>query len=186
MQRLHFYDNKDAIDRLLSRDRGLFTTIDEASKNMLDYQYVINKIQQRSDSIYIKAVSSHEFTVAHYTGKLLYDASEIPEKNRDFVPPEMIETLRQSTVETVKEMFTNKLTKAGSLTVVIEAPKVAETTTTKGKWGALMQETSKPRVRLLNNICQFLSLGKRETKGAWSGAMERSNCGNCDYPRIIF
>ncbi|OAD59027.1 Neither inactivation nor afterpotential protein C [Eufriesea mexicana] len=145
MQRLHFYDNKDAIDRLLSKDRGLFTTIDEASKNTLDYQYVINKIRQRSDSIYIKAVSSHEFTVAHYTGKLLYDASEIAEKNRDFVPPEMIETLRLSTIETVKELFTNKLTKAGSLTVVVECPKVAETTTTKGKWGALMQETSKPR-----------------------------------------
>ncbi|XP_076302995.1 LOW QUALITY PROTEIN: neither inactivation nor afterpotential protein C-like, partial [Lasioglossum baleicum] len=166
MQRLHFYDNKDAIDRLLSRDRGLFTTIDEASKNMLDYQYVINKIQQRSDSIYIKAVSSHEFTVAHYTGKLLYDASEIPEKNRDFVPPEMIETLRQSTVETVKEMFTNKLTKAGSLTVVIEAPKVAETTTTKGKWGALMQETSKPRKFNTASRGQFSQSRKMRTCAA--------------------
>lgn len=152
MQRLHFYDNKDAIDQLMSRDRGLFSIIDNASKNMLDYQYIINKIQQQSGNIYIKPVSSHEFTVAHYTGKLLYDASEIAEKNRDFLPPEIIETFRQSSIETVKEMFTNKLTKAGNLTVVVEHPKVAEKKTSKGKWGALMQETSKPRVRLLNII----------------------------------
>ncbi|XP_012245016.1 neither inactivation nor afterpotential protein C isoform X1 [Bombus impatiens] len=145
MQRLHFYDNKDAIDQLMSRDRGLFSIIDNASKNMLDYQYIINKIQQRSSNVYIKAVSSHEFTVAHYTGKLLYDASEIAEKNRDFLPPEIIETFRQSSIETVKEMFTNKLTKAGNLTVVVDHPKIAEKKTSKGKWGALMQETSKPR-----------------------------------------
>ncbi|XP_071862177.1 STKc_myosinIII_N_like and MYSc_Myo21 domain-containing protein ninaC isoform X2 [Bombus fervidus] len=145
MQRLHFYDNKDAIDQLMSRDRGLFSIIDNASKNMLDYQYIINKIQQRSGNVYIKPVSSHEFTVAHYTGKLLYDASEIAEKNRDFLPPEIIETFRQSSIETVKELFTNKLTKAGNLTVVVDHPKIAEKKTSKGKWGALMQETSKPR-----------------------------------------
>lgn len=134
----------------MSKDRGLFSIIDEASKNMLDYQYIMTKVQQRADNLYIKPVSSHEFTIAHYTGKLLYDASEIAEKNREFVPPEMIETFRQSTIETMKEMFTNKLTKSGNLTVVVEHSKIAEKKTGKGKWGALMQETSKPRVRSLN------------------------------------
>lgn len=147
MQRLHFYDNKDAIDHLMSKDRGLFSVIDEASKHALDYQFIMNKLEQRSDNVYIKAASSHEFTVAHYTGKLIYDASEMAEKNRDFIPPEMIETLRQSGIETMKEMFTNKLTKTGNLTIVVEHPKVADKKTSKGKWGALMQETSKPKVR---------------------------------------
>ncbi|XP_026667369.1 neither inactivation nor afterpotential protein C isoform X6 [Ceratina calcarata] len=141
----HFYDNKDAIDHLMSRDRGLFSIIDEASKNMLDYTYIMTKIEQRSDSVYIKPVSSHEFTIAHYTGKLVYDASDIVEKNRDFVSPEMVETFRQSSIEAVKDMFTNKLTKSGNLTMVVEHPKVTEKKTTKGKWGALMQETSRPR-----------------------------------------
>ncbi|XP_017799206.1 PREDICTED: neither inactivation nor afterpotential protein C [Habropoda laboriosa] len=145
VQRLHFYDNKDAIDQLMSRDRGLFSIIDNASKNMLDYPYIMKKIQERSDNVYIKPVSSHEFTVAHYTGKLVYDASEIAEKNRDFVPPEMTETLRQSSIETVKDMFTNKLTKSGNLTIIVDHPKIMEKKTNKGKWGALMQETSKPR-----------------------------------------
>ncbi|XP_076635717.1 STKc_myosinIII_N_like and MYSc_Myo21 domain-containing protein ninaC isoform X3 [Colletes latitarsis] len=145
VQRLHFYDNKDAIDQLLSKSRGLFSIIDDASKHAMDYQYVLTKIQQQSDNLYVKPVSSHEFTVAHYTGKLVYDASEIAEKNRDFVPPEMVETLRQSSLETMKEMFTNKLTKSGNLTIVVDHPKIAEKKTSKGKWGALMQETSKPR-----------------------------------------
>lgn len=162
MQRLHFYDNKDAIDQLMSKDRGLFSIIDDASKHMLEYQHVMTKIQQRSDSVYIKAVSSHEFTVAHYTGKLIYDAGEIAEKNRDFAPAEMIETLRRSTIEIVKELFTNKLTKSGNLTMVVEHPKVAEKKTSKGKWGALMQETSKPRVRL-PSITLSIFLSSRRT-----------------------
>ncbi|XP_076230734.1 STKc_myosinIII_N_like and MYSc_Myo21 domain-containing protein ninaC isoform X2 [Nomia melanderi] len=144
-QRLHFYDNKDAIDQLMSRDRGLFSIIDQASKNVLDYQYILTKIHQQSNNLFVKSVSSHEFTVAHYTGKVMYDASEIAEKNRDFVPPEMIETFRQSSLVPVKEMFTNKLSKTGNVTIVVEHPKVAEKKTSKGKWGALMQETSKPR-----------------------------------------
>ncbi|XP_033328921.2 STKc_myosinIII_N_like and MYSc_Myo21 domain-containing protein ninaC isoform X1 [Megalopta genalis] len=144
-QRLHFYDNKEAIDQLMSKDRGLFSIIDEASKNMLDYQFILEKIQQQSNNLFVKPVSSHEFTVAHYTGKVMYDASEIAEKNRDFVSPDMIETFRLSSLELVQEMFTNKLTKSGSLTIIVEHPKVSEKTTSKGKWGALMQETSKPR-----------------------------------------
>ncbi|XP_076750741.1 STKc_myosinIII_N_like and MYSc_Myo21 domain-containing protein ninaC isoform X1 [Xylocopa sonorina] len=145
VQTVHFYDNKEAMDQLMNRDRGLFSIIDSASKTMLDYQYIMNKLRQRSDNVYIKPVSSHEFTVAHYTGKLVYDASEIAEKNRDFIPPEMIEMLRQSSIETVKEMFTNKLSKSGNLTIVIEHPKIADSKTSKGKWGALMQETTKLR-----------------------------------------
>lgn len=152
MQRLHFYDNKDAIDQLLSRDRGLFSIIDDASKNGVDYQYVLTKIEQLSNNVYVRPVSTHEFTVAHYTGKLVYDASEIAEKNRDFVPPETIETLRQSSLQPVKDMFTNRLTKSGNLTIVVEEPKVAEKKTSKGRWSALMQETSKTRVRLLRDF----------------------------------
>lgn len=36
------------------------------------------------------ASSGNEFSVAHYTGKVTYDASEMPEKNKDFVPPEVL------------------------------------------------------------------------------------------------
>lgn len=147
VQKLHFYDNKDAIDRLMGKENGLFHIIDDASRQLQDVQYIFEKMKQQIQGLHVKQISSHEFTIAHYTGKIVYDASEISEKNRDFVPPEMIETLRQSNLETVKDMFTNKLTKAGNLTIVVEAPKTEERKTPKSKWGAIMQDNTKLRVK---------------------------------------
>lgn len=74
---------------------------------------------------YIKLSGSHEFSVAHYTGKVNYDCREMGEKNKDFLPPEMIETMRASTNVTVQQLFRNKLTKTGNLTVSSSQPKVA-------------------------------------------------------------
>ncbi|XP_035717985.1 neither inactivation nor afterpotential protein C-like isoform X5 [Vespa mandarinia] len=146
VQKFHFYDNKDAIDRLMGKDNGLFHIIDEASRQLQDVQYIFEKIKQEIQGTHIKQISSHEFTIAHYTGKLVYDASEISEKNRDFVPPEMIETLRQSSFDIVKDMFTNKLTKAGNLTIVVDNQKTEEEKKIpKSKWGAIIQENMKLR-----------------------------------------
>lgn len=58
-----------------------------------------------------------EFSIAHYTGKVTYDAKEMPDRNRDFVPPEIIETLRLSKNPVVKALFANKLSKVGQLYV---------------------------------------------------------------------
>ncbi|XP_012540143.1 neither inactivation nor afterpotential protein C isoform X2 [Monomorium pharaonis] len=142
VQRLRFYDNKEAIDQLMSKEDGLFHIIDDASRQMQDAQYILERIKEHKRGIYVKPVSSHEFTVAHYTGKLIYDASEIATKNRDFVPPEMIGTMRFSSHDTVKQMFINKLTKSGNLTIVREDCCLAAKETTKKKWSALMQESS--------------------------------------------
>lgn len=46
------------------------------------------------------------------------------DKNKDFLPPEMIETMRTSTNITVQQLFRNKLTKTGNLTVSSSQPKV--------------------------------------------------------------
>lgn len=43
-------------------------------------------------STHIQRVSGHEFSIAHYTGKLTYDARDLADKNRDFLPPEMVTT----------------------------------------------------------------------------------------------
>lgn len=39
---------------------------------------------------HIQRGSGHEFSIAHYTGKITYDAREMADKNRDFIPPEMV------------------------------------------------------------------------------------------------
>jgi len=129
----------------MNKQNGLFHIIDEASRQMQDAQYILERIKEYKHGIHVKPVSSYEFTVAHYTGKLIYDASEIVMKNRDFVPPEMIGTMRLSSHDAVKQMFTNKLTKSGNLTIVHEHC-LAEKKTSKKKWSALMQESSMFRV----------------------------------------
>lgn len=142
---MRFYDNKEAIDQLMSKDNGLFHIIDDASRRLQDAQYLLERIKERKRGVHVKPVSSHEFTVAHYTGKLIYDASEIASKNRDFVPPEMIDTMRYSSCDAVKQLFTNKLTKSGNLTIVQEHCATTEKTS-RNKWGALVQESTKLRV----------------------------------------
>ncbi|XP_029156587.1 neither inactivation nor afterpotential protein C [Nylanderia fulva] len=141
IQKLRFYDNKETVDQLMSKQDGLLRIIDDASRQLQDAQYIFERIKEHKYGTHVKPMSSHEFTIAHYTGKLIYDASEIAAKNRDFVPPEMIDTMRYSSYDTVKQMFTNKLTKSGSLTIVHE-PCLAREKTSKSKWSALMQESS--------------------------------------------
>lgn len=144
MQRLRFYDNKEAVDQLMSKE-GLFHIIDEASRLMQDAQYIFERLGERKRGVHVKPVSSHEFTVAHYTGRLIYDASEIAARNRDFVPPEMTDAMRMSSRDAVKEMFTNRLTKSGSLTIVHEHGLAAKKSSRR-KWNAIMQESSVIRV----------------------------------------
>lgn len=96
----------------------------------------------------MQRVSKHEFSVAHYTGKVTYDARDMVDKNRDFVPPEMLETLRSSGNGVVKLFFTNQLTKTGNLTVAFEQQLSAKSRSNqKLKWGqALVAEKQKAKV----------------------------------------
>lgn len=88
--------------------------------------------------------------MAHYTGKVTYDVRAMAAKNRDFLPPDMIETLRQSHDANVKLMFTNQLSKAGNLTAPSppgEHIKPKKDGPKKTRWGAaLVAESGKCRV----------------------------------------
>ncbi|KAL0848932.1 hypothetical protein ABMA28_013327 [Loxostege sticticalis] len=121
---LHFYDNKNSVDQLMGRPMGLFYILDEASRRGSGQEFIMSTIRTTCKGPYIKLSGSHEFSVAHYTGKVNYDAREMADKNRDFLPPEMIETMRASTDATVQQLFRNKLTKTGNLTVSSSQPRV--------------------------------------------------------------
>lgn len=83
---------------------------------MKEYVFA-DAIRTSSKGPYVKLSGGHEFSVAHYTGKVNYDAREMADKNKDFLPPEMIETMRASTNATLQQLFKNKLTKTGNLTI---------------------------------------------------------------------
>lgn len=97
----------------------------------------------------IRKATSTNFTVAHYCKKAEYNAMDIPQKNHDFLPPEMIETLRLSSNFVVKQLYTNQFTKSGNLTISTEQ-NLAIFSGKRKKWGAaLVSGDQKSRVSLI-------------------------------------
>lgn len=145
--KLNFYDNQIAVDHLMNSPKGLFHVIDDASRGSYTYDYITDAMVNRK-SPYLKRHASHEFTVAHYTGKVMYNARDFVEKNRDFVPPEMLETMRLSDESIIKICFSNPLSKSGNLTMAMNEDGRVAGGNKKAKWaGALINEKSKNKVR---------------------------------------
>ncbi|XP_053672779.1 neither inactivation nor afterpotential protein C [Anopheles nili] len=144
---LHYYDNKMAVDHILTKPKGVFSFIDDASRGRHGQNYIIESIHTNK-SPFIKRSSGHEFTVAHYTGRITYDARGMPDKNRDFIPPEMVETLRASGESIIKIMFSNQLSRTGNLTMAAEEALgiQSDKPTKKKRWGAaLVAEKNKAK-----------------------------------------
>jgi myosin-3 len=95
----------------------------------------------------VRASGDLEFSVAHYTGKVTYDSSLICHKNRDFLPPELTDVMRCSTNPTIKSSFTNKLSRTGNVTLLIENARLTPIPGKK-RWGEALlgAEGSKTRV----------------------------------------
>ncbi|KAI5639668.1 myosin head (motor domain) domain-containing protein [Phthorimaea operculella] len=159
---LHFYDNKTSVDQLMSRPRGLFYVLDEASRTSSGQEYIMTTIRTSCKGPYLKLSGSHEFSVAHYTGKVNYDAREMADKNKDFLPPEMIETMRASINIHVQQLFRNKLTKTGNLTVSPAQPQV---TVVKSK-SEKEAENSKHRKYNTSSKGQFSQVHRMRTAAA--------------------
>lgn len=83
----------------------------------MGYELFSDYIENEKKRNHVSIINGMEFSIAHYTGKVTYDAKEMPDRNRDFVPPEIIETLRQSKDPMIKALFVNKLSKMGNLFV---------------------------------------------------------------------
>lgn len=111
-----FYDNKVTLERLLKKPDDLISLIDEASKKRRNGSYVIDNLRNFEKN-QINAISPIEFSITHYTGTVIYDAREMPDKNRDFLPPEITEVLRSSEDPIIRALFTKKLNKMGNVSV---------------------------------------------------------------------
>ncbi|XP_060518492.1 neither inactivation nor afterpotential protein C [Cylas formicarius] len=115
-QQFGYADNGKTLNQLLSKPDGVLCIIDEASRKNLDARYVmVNVHKQETNRIMV--TGSSEFAIAHYTGIVPYYVGEMADKNRDFLPPELIETMRDSENPIIKLLFTNKLDRTGNLNV---------------------------------------------------------------------
>lgn len=136
-----FYDNKATLEGILNKPDGLLSIIDEASKKKQGGQYITGNNKKYlcnnnrrilfSDNLKeqgnnkIVAINNSDFAIAHYTGKVVYNAREMPDRNRDFLPPEIIEVFRLSENAVVRSLFKNKLDKMGNLNISFEEKAVA-------------------------------------------------------------
>ncbi|KAK9870540.1 hypothetical protein WA026_008102 [Henosepilachna vigintioctopunctata] len=122
-----YYNNQNLLDTLLGRSDGILTIIGQASKLEYNGKYITEYVSNMDNGL-ISSSKNMEFSISHFTGKINYNAKEMPDKNRDFLPPEIIETMRSSTNPLVKLLFTEKLNRTGNLIVEFDDDKTLKTT----------------------------------------------------------
>lgn len=55
------------------------------------------------------------FAIHHFAGRVVYQADGFLEKNRNFLPPEVVQLMRQSQYDVIRFLFQCPITKTGNL-----------------------------------------------------------------------
>lgn len=115
-----FADNKPVLDLFLNRPIGVLALLDEESHfpQSTDQSFV-EKLRQNcgKSSVFIKSRQSNTnlFGICHYAGKVEYDATCFLEKNRDTLPPGVVDMLRRSDNSLIATIFSGTITRTGTL-----------------------------------------------------------------------
>ncbi|UJR36053.1 hypothetical protein I4U23_028790 [Adineta vaga] len=131
-----FPNNRAILDMCLSKPIGLLALLDEESRFPQSTEFtLIDKWCENLNSPYFiantpssslsrKSLKSAKkfsldrqplFTIRHYAGSIEYTAKDFLEKNRDYVPMEIIDLLLQSDDHLVNLLFRSRLRKTGSV-----------------------------------------------------------------------
>ncbi|OWF47527.1 myosin-IIIa-like isoform X2 [Mizuhopecten yessoensis] len=117
---IKFVDNQPLLNLFLNKPIGILSLLDEETNfpKGSDRSFVDKlDIHFHGNGYYTKSQqsTSGKFTIHHYAGKVTYDSSSWLEKNRDTLPPGVMEMLQGSTDDLVKLMFRGQVTRTGSL-----------------------------------------------------------------------
>ncbi|XP_069361962.1 myosin-IIIb-like isoform X2 [Maniola hyperantus] len=115
---VEFSDNRPVLDMLLSRPMGLLALLDEESRfPRSSDRSLIEKFHRNIKSKYYVRPKSDAvcFAIHHFAGRVVYQADGFLEKNRNFLPPEVIQLMRQSQYDTIRFLFQCPITKTGNL-----------------------------------------------------------------------
>ncbi|CAK1601925.1 unnamed protein product [Parnassius mnemosyne] len=115
---VEFSDNRPVLDMLLSRPMGLLALLDEESRfpRSTD-RTLIEKFHNNIKSKYYVRPKSDAvcFAIHHFAGRVVYQADGFLEKNRNFLPPEVVQLMRQSQYDIIRFLFQCPITKTGNL-----------------------------------------------------------------------
>ncbi|XP_012256582.2 myosin-IIIb-like isoform X3 [Athalia rosae] len=115
---VEFSDNRPVLDMLLSRPIGLLALLDEESRfpRATDRSLVEKFHSNVKSKFYVRPKSDAIcFAVHHFAGRVVYQADGFLEKNRNFLPPEVIQLVRQSQFDMVRFLFQCPITRTGNL-----------------------------------------------------------------------
>lgn len=115
---VEFSDNRPILDMLLCRPLGLLALLDEESRfPRANDRSLIEKFHQNVKSKYYIRPKSDAvcFAIHHFAGRVVYQADGFLEKNRNFLPSEVIQLVRQSSYDMVRFLFQCPITKTGNL-----------------------------------------------------------------------
>ncbi|CAF1307085.1 unnamed protein product, partial [Adineta ricciae] len=133
---LDFPNNRAILDMCLSKPIGLLALLDEESRFPQSTEFtLLDKWRENlesphfiantpSSSLSRKSLKSQKklsldrqplFAIRHYAGSIEYTAKDFLEKNRDYVPMEIIDLLLQSDDHLVNLLFRSRLRKTGSV-----------------------------------------------------------------------
>ncbi|KAL1124362.1 hypothetical protein AAG570_000991, partial [Ranatra chinensis] len=149
LQKLQFFNNKSTMDELMNKPVGVIYLLDEANKLHRDADFVLEMLKGKAENSHVRKSSDLDFSVAHYTGKVNYDVSLMCHKNRDFLPPELTEVMRFSQDPIIKSGFTNKLSRTGNVTMLVDHT-AAPIPAGKNRWGAVLMAEPGTKTKRFN------------------------------------
>ncbi|KAK3097735.1 hypothetical protein FSP39_012604 [Pinctada imbricata] len=144
---IKFVDNQPLLNLFLNKPIGILSLLDEESlfPRGTDISFVEKlNIHFKGNTYYGKsAQTTAKFTISHYAGKVTYDSGGWLEKNRDTLPPGLMEMLQHSTNALVKLIFRAQVTRTGSL--ALQARKSTSRRTRRSKKPAVGLEDGRKR-----------------------------------------
>ncbi|XVF57182.1 hypothetical protein PTKIN_Ptkin06aG0183400 [Pterospermum kingtungense] len=106
---IEFVDNQDVLDLIEKKPGGIIALLDEACMfPKSTHETFANKLYQtfKVHKRFIKPkLSRTDFTIAHYTGEVLYQSEQFLDKNKDYVVPEHQDLLSASKCPFVAGLF---------------------------------------------------------------------------------
>ncbi|KAK0087267.1 hypothetical protein PV325_001365 [Microctonus aethiopoides] len=115
---VEFCDNRPVLDMLLSKPMGLLALLDEESRfpGASDKSLIEKFHNNIKSKFYVRPKSDAIcFAIHHYAGRVVYQADGFLNKNRNFLPPEVTQLVRQSQSDMIRFLFQCPITKTGNL-----------------------------------------------------------------------
>lgn len=118
LERISFTDNRPVLDMFLQKPIGLLALLDEESRfpRATDFT-LVEKFNKNINCVHYEQPKENDvfpsFVIAHYAGRVKYDATNFLEKNRDTLSPDIIQVLRSSDNRLVRTLMQHPLARSG-------------------------------------------------------------------------